>query len=139
MNEVLELLGPELTPIIYNLLLALIGVLSTYLGIQVKRLMTRVTRSKEVHQIKEAFEANQEFAKATVEYVEKIGKQIGIEGAEKFELAKIKLTEVLEQKGVSISEAEIDMLIEQAHTAFREGYNRETDVVVVEEKEQEVL
>ena len=139
MNEVLELLGPELTPIIYNLLLALIGVLSTYLGIQVKRLMTRVTRSKEVHQIKEAFETNQEFAKATVEYVEKIGEQIGIEGREKFELAKVKLTEILEQRGISISESEIDMLIEQAHTAFNSGYNREADIIVIEEKEQEVL
>lgn len=139
MNEVLELLGPELTPLITNLLLTLVGILFTFLGIQAQKLMTRVTRSKEVHQIKEAFEANQEFAKATVEYVEKIGEQIGIEGEEKFELAKNKLTEVLEQKGISISEAEIDMLIEQAHTSFSLGYNREADVVVIEEKEQEVL
>lgn len=139
MQELLDILGPELTPLITNLLLTLVGVLFTYLGIQAQKLMTRVTRSKEVHQIKEAFEANQEFAKATVEYVEKIGEQIGIEGEEKFELAKIKLIEVLEQKGISISEAEIDMLIEQAHTAFSSGYNREADVVVIEEKEQEVL
>ena len=139
MQELLDILGPELTPLITNLLLTLVGVLFTYLGIQAKKLMARVERSKEVHQIKESFETNQEFAKATVEYVEKIGKQIGIEGAEKFELAKIKLAEVLEQKGISISEAEIDMLIEQAHTAFSSGYNRDANVVVIEEKEQEVL
>ena len=126
MNEVLELLGPELTPIIYNLLLTLIGVLSTYLGIQVKRLMSRVERSKEVQEIREKLKANEELVRTTVEYVEKIGGHLASE--EKRNLAIEKSVEIANQKGIDITKTEVEVLIEGILLKFEEGYNSEIHV-----------
>ena len=123
MNELLELLGPELTPIIYNLLLTLIGVLSTYLGIQVKRLMSRVERSKEVQEIREKLKANEELVRTTVEYVEKIGGHLASE--EKRNLAIEKSVEIANQKGIDITKTEVEVLIEGILLKFEEGYNSE--------------
>lgn len=126
MNELLELLGPELTPIIYNLLLTLIGVLSTYLGIQVKRLMSRVERSKEVQEIREKLKANEELVRTTVEYVEKIGGHLASE--EKRNLAIEKSVEIANQKGIDITKTEVEVLIEGILLKFEEGYNSEIHV-----------
>ena len=126
MNELLELLGPELTPIIYNLLLTLIGVLSTYLGIQVKRLMSRVERSKEVQGIREKLKANEELVRTTVEYVEKIGGHLASE--EKRNLAIEKSVEIANQKGIDITKTEVEVLIEGILLKFEEGYNSEIHV-----------
>ena len=126
MNELLELLGPELTPIIYNLLLTLVGVLSTYLGIQVKKLMSRVERSKETQEIREKLKANEELVKTTVEYVEKIGGHLASE--EKRNLAIDKSVEIANQKGLDITRTEIEVLIEGILLKFKEGYNSEIHV-----------
>ena len=126
MNELLELLGPELTPIIYNLLLTLVGVLSTYLGIQVKRLMSRVERSKEVQEIREKLKANEELVRTTVEYVEKIGGHLASE--EKRNLAIEKSVEIANQKGIDITKTEVEVLIEGILLKFEEGYNSEIHV-----------
>lgn len=126
MNELLELLGPELTPIIYNLLLTLVGVLSTYLGIQVKKLMSRVERSKEIQEIREKLKANEELVKATVEYVEKIGGHLASE--EKRNLAIEKSVEIANQKGLDITRTEVEVLIEGILLKFEEGYNSEIHV-----------
>ena len=126
MNELLELLGPELTPIIYNLLLTLIGVLSTYLGIQVKKLMSRVERSKETQEIREKLKANEELVKTTVEYVEKIGGHLASE--EKRNLAIDKSVEIANQKGLDITRTEVEVLIEGILLKFEEGYNSESDI-----------
>ena len=126
MNEVLELLGPELTPIIYNLLLTLVGVLSTYLGVQVKKLMSRVERSKETQEIREKLKTNEELVKTTVEYVEKIGGHLASE--EKRNLAIDKSVEIANQKGLDITRTEIEVLIEGILLKFKEGYNSEIHV-----------
>lgn len=126
MNELLELLGPELTPIIYNLLLTLVGVLSTYLGVQVKKLMSRVERSKEAQEIREKLKANEELVKTTVEYVEKIGGHLASE--EKLNLAIEKSVEIANQKGLDITRTEIEVLIEGILLKFKEGYNSEIHV-----------
>lgn len=123
MQELLDILGPELTPLITNLLLTLVGVLFTYLGIQSKKLMARVERSKEVQQIKESLENNKEIVKATVDYVEQIGAHL--EPEKKFNLAKEKALEFANEKGLNITETELDVLIEQMVLNFKKGYESE--------------
>lgn len=126
MQELFDILGPELTPLITNLLLTLVGVLFTYLGIQAKKLMARVERSKEVQQIKESLENNKEIVKATVDYVEQIGAHL--EPEKKFNLAKEKALEFANEKGLNITETELDVLIEQMVLNFNKGYNSDIHV-----------
>lgn len=121
MNELLELLGPELTPIIQNLLLTLVGVLSTYLGIQFKKLMSKAERSKEVQEIRNKLKANEELVKLSVEYVEKIGGHLASD--EKRDLAIEKTVEIANQKGLDITRTEIEVMIEGILLNFKEGYN----------------
>lgn len=129
MQEILEVLGPDIMPMITNLVISAIGIIFTILGYQVNKLIEKYKNHEDVKAIKEAFEQNQKFAEATVEYVEKISEQLGLKGQEKFELAKTKLIEVLDSKGINITETEVDLLIEQAHTSFNEGYNKKERVI----------
>ena len=126
MQEILDILGPELTPLITNLLLTLVGILFTYLGVQAKKLMARVERNKQVQQIKESLENNKEIVRASVEYVEQIGAHLKAE--EKFNLAKDKALEFANDRGFTITETELDVLIEQMVFNFNKGY--ETDIVI---------
>ena len=126
MQEILDILGPELTPLITNLLLTLVGILFTYLGVQAKKLMARVERNKQVQQIKESLENNKEIVRASVEYVEQIGTHLKAE--EKFNLAKDKALEFANDRGFTITETELDVLIEQMVFNFNKGY--ETDIVI---------
>ena len=126
MQEILDILGPELTPLITNLLLTLVGILFTYLGVQAKKLMARVERNKQVQQIKESLENNKEIVRASVEYVEQIGAHLKAE--EKFNLAKDKALEFANDRGFTITETELDVLIEQMVFNFNKGY--EADIVV---------
>lgn len=126
MNELLELLGPELTPIIQNLLLTVVGVLATYLGIQLKKLMSKVERSKEVQEIRNKLKANEELVKLSVEYVEKIGSHLASD--EKHDLAIEKSVEIANQKGLDITRTEIEVLIEGILLNFKKGYNSDIHV-----------
>lgn len=124
MEEILEILGTQMTPLIVNLLMGLVGILFTWLGIQANKLMKQVEANKHVQEIKQQLENNQEIVKASVEYVEKISQHLQIKGSEKFELAKQKALEFAAEKGANISEAELELLIEQATLSFDEGYKK---------------
>lgn len=129
MQDILDILGPELTPLITNLLLTLVGILFTYLGVQAKKLMARVERNKQVQQIRESLENNKEIVRASVEYVEQIGTHLKAE--EKFNLAKEKALEFANDRGFTMTETELDVLIEQMVFNFNKGY--EADIVVDKE------
>lgn len=135
MQEILDILGPELTPLITNLLLTLVGILFTYLGVQAKKLMARVERNKQVQQIKESLENNKEIVRASVEYVEQIGTHLKAE--EKFNLAKDKALEFANDRGFTITETELDVLIEQMVFNFNKGYEADIHMEqsVIEEPE----
>ena len=126
MQELLEMLGPELTPLIQNLLMTLVGVLFTYLGIQARKLMARVERSKEIQEIRDKLKANEELVHLTVDYVEKIGEHLG--SKEKFNLAVEKTIEIANQKGLDITRTEVEVLIEGLLFRFEEGYKSESDI-----------
>lgn len=126
MNELLDLLGPELTPLIQNLLLTLVGVLFTYLGIQARKLMARVERSKEIQEIRDKLKANEELVHLTVNYVEKIGEHLSSKA--KFDLAMEKAIEIANQKGLDITRTEVEVLIEGLLLKFEEGYESESGI-----------
>ena len=105
-NEILNQILQILLPILATFLTGLF----TYIG----------TRLKKVYEEK----VNTETAKAVVEdavrFVEQVYKDL--HGKEKLEKATAQVEEVLQSKGITISEAEINMLIESAVYGLNEGW-----------------
>lgn len=96
------------TTILYAILTAVGG----YLGIVVKNLYTKYVNDK----TKEAV------AKTVVKAVEQIYKDL--HGEEKLTKALESASEMLEQKGVAVTELELRMLIEAAVGEFNEAFKK---------------
>lgn len=96
------------TTILYAILTAIGG----YLGIVVKNLYTKYVNDK----TKEAV------AKTVVQAVEQIYKDL--HGDDKLNKALDSAAEMLEQKGVSVTELELRMLIEAAVGEFNEAFKK---------------
>lgn len=96
------------TTILYAILTAVGG----YLGIVVKNLYTKYVNDK----TKEAV------AKTVVQAVEQIYKDL--HGDDKLNKALDSAAEMLEQKGVSVTELELRMLIEAAVGEFNEAFKK---------------
>ena len=95
MNELLA----QITPYIMIILTAIAG----YLAKKVKDVIdARVDRENQVKLM--------EFVELTVDYVEQIG--INLASAEKFELAKAKVLIWVNQKGLTVTDEELEVLIE---------------------------
>lgn len=101
-NQVLDILLPILATFLTGLF--------TYIG----------TRLKKVYEEK----VNTETAKTVVEDAVRFVEQVytDLHGQEKLEKATAQVVEVLQSKGISISEAEINMLIESAVYGLNEGW-----------------
>ena len=110
-NEILNQILQIVLPILATFLTGLF----TYIG----------TRLKKVYEEK----VNTETAKAVVEddvrFVEQVYKDL--HGKEKLEKATAQVEEVLQSKGITISEAEINMLIESAVYGLNEGWFNSAD------------
>ena len=121
-NEILNQFIQILLPILATFLTGLF----TYIG----------TRLKKIYEEK----VNNETAKIVVEnavrYVEQVYKDL--HGEEKLEKAMEQVSQVLVSKGISISDAEIYMLIESAVYGLNEGWLKD-ETVIVEPKEQIIL
>ena len=96
------------TTILYAILTAIGG----YLGIVVKNLYTKYVNDK----TKEAV------AKTVVQAVEQIYKDL--HGTEKLNKAIYSAAEMLEQKGIAVTELELRMLIEAAVGEFNEAFKK---------------
>ena len=96
------------TTILYTILTAIGG----YLGIVVKNLYTKYINDK----TKEAV------AKTCVKAVEQIYKDL--HGEDKLNKALESATEMLEQKGVAVTELELRMLIESAVAEFNNAFTK---------------
>lgn len=94
----------------------LIGVI-TFLGTKLKQTYDKYINDK----------TKKEVVKATVEYVEQICSTLEVKktSLEKFNQAKEKSIEWLNEKGISISETELEILIESAVNSFNKGLNGE--------------
>ena len=121
-SEVVNQLIQILLPILATFLTGLF----TYIG----------TRLKKIYEEK----VNNETAKIVVEnavrYVEQVYKDL--HGKEKLEKAIEQVSQVLESKGITITDAEIYMLIESAVYGLNEGWLKD-ETVIVEPKEQIIL
>lgn len=121
------------TTIINQLVDLLLPILATFLT----GLFTYIgTRLKKIYEEK----VNNETAKIVVEnavrYVEQVYKDL--HGKEKLEKAIEQVSKVLESKGITITDAEIYMLIESAVYGLNEGWLKD-ETVIVEPKEQIIL
>lgn len=125
MEELLVLLGSEVAPLVNSIIVTLIGVIFAFLGVQARSLMKRVENHERIKQIKDSLENNKELVKIAVDYAEQIGNHL--KGEAKFDLARTKALELFADKGINISEQELEALIEQMVFGFKQGYNEELD------------
>lgn len=79
------------------------GVIS-YVGVQLKKAYTKYTNTKTINEIIEA----------TVLYVEQVSKNKGATSSEKFDEAKEKAKEWLDNNDLKVSDTELEILIESA-------------------------
>ena len=89
-NNLLEILATVITAV------------ASFIGIRIKDAYTKHINTQ----------TKKEIVKDTVKYVEQVYKDI--HGAEKLEIAKTKALEWLNEKGIKISETELEILIESA-------------------------
>lgn len=134
MNEIFNTLGPQIEPLVSNLLLTVITIIFGILGTQASILMQKVKDSKQIKDIREKLERNKEVVEISVAYVEQVGKHLA--SADKFSLAKTKAIELANESGFKITEEELDVLIEQAVLAFHGGYKQDA---IIEAEEVNVV
>lgn len=87
---------------IFEILATVITGIASFVGLTIKNAYTKYINTK----------TKKEIVKDTVNYVEQVYKDI--HGAEKLNKAKEKALEWLKQKGIKISETELEILIESA-------------------------
>lgn len=97
-----------------TVLYAVITALAGYIGIVLKRLYTKLVNDK----------TKQSVAKTVVLAVEQIYKDL--HGDEKLDKALKAASEMLAEKGISITDLELRMLIESAVAEFNEAFKGET-------------
>lgn len=87
---------------LFEILATIITTIASFIGVSIKNVYTKYINTK----------TKKEIIKDTVIYVEQVYKDI--HGAEKLEMAKRKAIEWLNEKGIKISETELEILIESA-------------------------
>lgn len=127
MEELTSTLLSEVAPLLTTAVVLLVGIISSFLGMQAKKVLNKIETREEMSTVREALENNKEIVKMSVDYVEQIGKHL--KAKEKFELAKDKAVQIANEKGITITEQEMEVLIEQAVIGFKEGFSGKDEVV----------
>ena len=91
-----------------EILATVITAIASFIGIRIKNAYTKYVDTQ----------TKKEIVKDTVNYVEQVYKDI--KGKEKLNKAKEKALEWLKQKGIKISETELEILIESAVNGFNQ-------------------
>lgn len=99
-RDTIELLQSQIIPILGTLFVALIS----FIGISIRNVYKKYVNTQ----------LKKEIVDTTVNYIEQISKTILMGSEEKFSQAKDKALTWLEEKGISISEEELELLIESA-------------------------
>lgn len=105
--------------IMYTIITAVAG----YVGIVVKNVVTKYLNDK----------TKQAVAKTAVQFVEQVYKDL--HGEEKLNAALGAASEMLAEKGITVSDLEMRVLIEAAVSEFNDAFNRPEYVGIVEEVE----
>lgn len=108
MNELLQ----AITPILLALLVAIIGYLAKIAGIQVQRVTDK-------YAIKAKLDANKTIVDLAVKYVQQVFNEA--DNKTKYNEAKNKALEILSEKGIKITDSELNMLIEASVANFKQG------------------
>ena len=98
-----------LQPYLLDMLAMILTGVATYIGLQLKKLYEKYVNTK----------LKKDIVDSTVKYIEQVHKDI--HGAEKLEKAKEKALEWLNEKGISVSNTELEILIEAAVNGFNNG------------------
>lgn len=108
MNEFIQ----ALTPALVALAVAILGYVANIAGNAIKQVADK-------YEIKAKLDANKTIVDMSVKYVQQVFKEAN--GEEKYEQAKEKALEIMAQKGIHISDAELNMLIEASVANFKKG------------------
>lgn len=106
----MEELVSAIQPALLNLVTVCVTCLFGYIGVKVKQTYTQHIDT----------DTKKKVVDSTVNYIEQV--YTDVHGADKFELAKDKVVSVLNEKGINISEEEIEMLIESAVYGLNKGW-----------------
>lgn len=107
-----EIFGAYVLPAIVSLLAAA----AAFVGAQLKRLYEKYINDK----------TKQSVARTCVKAVEQLYHDLG--GPEKLEKAKASAVEMLNEKGIPITDLELSMLIESAVSEFNYGFSQTFEV-----------
>lgn len=119
-------LGNQLLDILLPVLATFLTGLFTYIG----------TRLKKVYEEKVNTETAKNVVEDAVRFVEQV--YTDLHGQEKLEKTTAQVVEVLQSKGISISEAEINMLIESAVYGLNKGWFKPEKIVIDNTKQKVV-
>lgn len=108
MNELIQ----AITPILLALLVGIVGYLAKIAGIQVQRVADK-------YAIKAKLDANKTIVNLAVKYVQQVFNEA--DNKTKYNEAKNKALEILSEKGIKITDAELNMLIEASVANFKQG------------------
>lgn len=110
MNSLVE----QLVPYLVSIVTIILGYVSFRVGKAIDGAMSK-------YDIYDAIKTNQTIVKASVEYAEQVFKEA--KGQEKFDLAKERAVQIFKERGIEISEKELNTLIEQSVFQFKNGLN----------------
>lgn len=108
LESIWELIQPNLVAIIMTILTTI----ATFIG----------TKIKTIYETKVNDDTKRKVVKTVVNAVEQLYKNIN--GEEKLQKAKENIVAMLNEKGITISELEIEMLIEEVCNSFNKGLNK---------------
>ena len=108
MGNILE----TIQPYILEIIAAILTGVASFIGMKVKKVYEDHINTK----------TKKDVVDTTVKYVEQVYKDI--HGAEKLEKAKEKALEWLNEKGITISDTELEILIEASVNGFKNGLNK---------------
>lgn len=100
-----------LQPYLLEILVAILTGIASFIGVKIKKVYEEYVNTK----------VKKDVVEDTVKYVEQVFKDI--HGQEKLEKAKEKALEWLNEKGISISEVELEILIEATVNSFNKEIN----------------
>ena len=123
----------EWSEVVNQLIQILLPILATFLTGVFTYIANRL---KKVYEEKANTETAKTVAQDAVKFVEQVYKDL--HGKEKLEKATQQVSEILQSKGINISDAEINMLIESAVYGLNEGWFSDTTKQIEESKQHRI-
>lgn len=118
----------QLQPLIINAAITILTAVATYVGVMVKNFIQEKVNSEEKKKIVET----------TCRYINQIYKDV--DGPTKFEKAKESIVQQLNEKGINITDLELEVLIESTVNSFKDGLSSTAkEPEKIEEKTEELV